>query len=134
MPDDNQAKLPPGSPSIQITLPGEWGSQKQEKVEVDSNRSIPGERRAKWTEAIALPARVADIMLQALTIVSASAFLASVARFIPGRWELMPLAVMLVLALVCCCVVAWQRYPDLRLFLFYLGCLVLTGGLMGVML
>lgn len=124
-----------GRPNININLPDGWGGQKVEKVEVDSNRLGPaGERRDIWSRAIELPARLPDILIQALVIVAFSAFATSLARLIPPRLEFIPLVVMAVVIGAFCVVTAWVKYPGLRLFLFYWGCLAICGISAGVIL
>lgn len=133
--ETNQNKaLPPGSPTVNLTLQSPRGGQRIDQPQIDTSRSISGERREIWADAIALPARLPDILLQALTITSAAAFACSASRFIPSRWELLPLAAVALIVTIACVVVVWQKYPDLRLFVIYWASLIVSGGCMGVLL
>lgn len=135
MSDDKEKQLPPGSPNIQITLPGEWGSQKQEEIKVDSNQiGAATERRHLWNEDLQFPARLPDIWLQAGVWVCGSAFVASLLRSVPLVVELIaPLAVAVMVA-IACILFAASRYSDLRLLIGYRCCLVICGICLGALL
>lgn len=131
---NNTPQLPPGTPQINVNLADSFGGQKIEQIHVDSNRSIRGERREKWQAVLDLPARWADMFLQAFSTVAASAFLTSITRFIPSINALIPIYAMVLILALTVAVVAWRYYPELRMLLVYWGCLVFIGGSLGVFL
>lgn len=132
-PSEDQAPI--GSPHVQVVLPDQFGGQKQEIVQVDSNRLSPiSEQRLLWLEGMAIPARAEDILLQSASWIAGAGFTASLLRVLPDRVELLaPIGALLVVALAVT-LYTWQRLPHLRPFIVYRLGLIGLGFAMAVIL
>lgn len=124
----------PETPKIILNADSLFG-KKSEQVTVDSNRLNPiSEADKHWLDALAIPPRPCDLMLQALTWLSASTFIFGIlnkAR-IPAEW--LQVAGILVLCFVMAAIYGWITFPRLRLFIAYRVFLLGAGGLLGVSL
>lgn len=131
---DNQ-QLPPGAPQVSITLADKLGGQKQEPVIIDSNRVNPvAESRRLFLDALAIPGRFSDVMLQALSVILIGGLVGSVLKWVP--LQLATLAPLTIVALVSMLMWAylWVKFPELQLLLVYHNALLVIGLIVGGLL
>jgi hypothetical protein len=78
---------PPDTPQVQIEMPSPLGGRYQQQVSVQSNRQDPAERfRWAFLNALALPASLVDLSIDAVTYTLTAALLISV---VIQLWELL---------------------------------------------
>jgi hypothetical protein len=124
-----------GTPKITIEAGSLFGGKQVEQVSVDSNHINPiSESDRIWLEALAIPPRFVDQLLQATTWMSGAAFVASVLTVgpLPSSW-------LIALGLagagpIAAGLYAMVQFPRLQMFILYRVCLLLFGAVVGVML
>lgn len=124
-----------GTPKITIEAASLFGGKQVEQVSVDSNHLNPiSESDRIWLDALAIPPRFIDQILQFTTWMSGSAFIASIitAGPIPAAW-LLPFWLTL-LAPAAAAIYAFITFSRLRPFIVYRLCLILLGIVLGVTL
>lgn len=124
-----------GTPKITIETGSLFGGKQVEQVSVDSNHINPiSESDRIWLDALAIPPRFVDQLLQFTTWMSGSAFTASIltAVPIPAAW-LLPFWLTL-FAPIAAGLYAFVTFPQLRPFILYRLCLLVFGIILGVTL
>jgi hypothetical protein len=124
-----------GTPKITIEAASLFGGKQVEQVSVDSNHINPiSESDRIWLDALAIPPRFVDQLLQATTWMSGSAFAASIltAGPIPDGW-LIPLG-LIVAGPVAAGFYGFINFPRLQPFILYRLCLLVFGAIVGVTL
>jgi len=124
-----------GTPKITIEAGSLFGGKQVEQVSVDSNHINPiSESDRIWLDALAIPPRFVDQMLQFTTWMSGSAFTASLltAIPIPAAW-LLPFWLTLLVPLAAG-LYAFVTFPRLQAFILYRLCLIVFGAILGVTL
>ena len=123
----------PGAPKLNIELDSLFGGKTVEQVTVDSNNLDPiDEASAQWLEALAIPPRFCDQLLQVATWLSASTFITSLLTTVPisTDWVIPILLVLLVPSGAT--LYSYVQFPQLRWFIAYRTLLIAAGAALGV--
>ena len=122
----------PNIPRVNLQIEGPLGGQRIEEVHIDSNRLSPNQAYQQGlTDALAMPYRPVDILLQASCYICFGAFFMSVFRIIPGdRAVIIPACVAIGSITMATIYAAW-KHPALRRPIEYRMFLLLVGGVIG---
>jgi len=124
-----------GTPKITIEAASLFGGKQVEQVSVDSNHINPiSESDRIWLDALAIPPRFVDQLLQATTWMAGSSFASSIltAGPLPVSW-LIPLC-LVAFGPLAAGLYAFINFPRLQSFILYRVCLIVFGAIIGVML